>query len=104
MNIPLLVAKSTGASARTWLVGLTSLFTRQKLEDIHRVSQPGGLLSLKEVVEAGKAKPVIERRYSLSEVPDALRHVVGGHAREQVVVRIADQTSSLTPSFGSGAP
>jgi NADPH:quinone reductase-like Zn-dependent oxidoreductase len=47
------------------------------------------LVALKELVEAGKAKPVIERRHPLSEVAEALRHVGEGHAQGQTVVRIA---------------
>jgi NADPH:quinone reductase-like Zn-dependent oxidoreductase len=69
---------------------LTSLFTRQKLKTFIVSPSRADLLSLKEIVEAGKAKPFIERRYALSEVANALRHVGGGHARGQVVIRIAD--------------
>jgi NADPH:quinone reductase-like Zn-dependent oxidoreductase len=40
----------------------------------------GGLL------EAGTIKPVIDRRYELSQVPDALRYLGEGHARGKVVI------------------
>ena len=70
-------------------VSLMSLFTRQKLKMFIVSPNRADLLYLKELVEAGKAKPVIERRYALSEVADALRHVGGGHAQGQVVIRIA---------------
>jgi NADPH:quinone reductase-like Zn-dependent oxidoreductase len=43
---------------------------------------------LKELVEAGKVVPVIDRRYPLSEVPDALRYLEGGHARGKVVITV----------------
>ena len=43
---------------------------------------------MKELVEAGKVVPVIDRRYWLSEVPDALRHLEGGHARGKVVITV----------------
>ncbi len=100
------VSCSGGKSTLRWLfrlaaVSLTSLFTRQRLKMLIVSPNRADLLSLKEIVEAGRAKPVIERRYALSEVSDALRHVGGGHARGQVVIRIADQPSSLTQSFGS---
>ena len=42
--------------------------------------------TLKELIAAGKLKPVIDRRYSLSEVVDALRWVNDGHARGKVVI------------------
>jgi NADPH:quinone reductase-like Zn-dependent oxidoreductase len=102
------VSCSGGNSSLGWLfrlakVSLTSLFTRQKLKMFIVSPNREDLLSLKELVEAGKAKPFIERRYPLSEVADALRHVGGGRTRGQVVIRIEDQASSVTPSFGPGS-
>jgi NADPH:quinone reductase-like Zn-dependent oxidoreductase len=47
------------------------------------------LLFLKELVEAGKAKPVIERRYALNEVGEALKHIGEGRSQGQSVVRIS---------------
>ncbi len=41
---------------------------------------------LKELIAAGKLKPVIDRRFSLSDVVDALRWVDDGHARGKVIV------------------
>lgn len=41
---------------------------------------------LAKMLEAGTIVPVIGRRHSLSEVPDALRHVAAGHAAGKVVV------------------
>jgi len=46
------------------------------------------LVALKELVEAGKLKPVIERRYALGEVADALRHVGERHSQGQTVIQI----------------
>ena len=43
---------------------------------------------IKELLESGKVKPVIDRCYSLSEVPDALRYLGEGHARGKVVITI----------------
>jgi NADPH:quinone reductase-like Zn-dependent oxidoreductase len=47
------------------------------------------LVALKELAEAGKLSPVIDRRYPLSEVPDAVRYVGTGQARGKVVISIA---------------
>jgi NADPH:quinone reductase-like Zn-dependent oxidoreductase len=46
------------------------------------------LAVLKELVEAGKIAPVIDRRYSLSDVPDALRRQGGGHAQGKIVIAV----------------
>jgi len=43
---------------------------------------------LKELLEAGKIVPVIEKRYPLNEVPSAMRYVAEQHARGKVVVQI----------------
>jgi NADPH:quinone reductase-like Zn-dependent oxidoreductase len=46
------------------------------------------LLDLKELLEAGKIKPVMDRSYSLSEVPEALRYYGKGHARGKVTISV----------------
>jgi len=43
---------------------------------------------LKELFEAGKVVPVIDRRYPLSEVPEAMRYLGDGHARGKVVITV----------------
>ena len=44
------------------------------------------LSSIKELIEVGKVKPVIDRRYPLSEAAEALRYLGAGHARGKVVI------------------
>ena len=39
-----------------------------------------------ELVASGKVTPVIDRRYALREVPDAIRYLEAGHARGKVVI------------------
>lgn len=46
------------------------------------------LQTLKELLEAGKVRPVIDRTYPLSEVPEAIRAWERGHARGKVVITI----------------
>jgi NADPH:quinone reductase-like Zn-dependent oxidoreductase len=46
------------------------------------------LVILKELIEAGKVTPVIDRTYPLSEAPEAVGHVGGGHARGKVAVSV----------------
>jgi NADPH:quinone reductase-like Zn-dependent oxidoreductase len=68
---------------------ISSLFTTRKLKMFIMTPNRDDLLLLKELVEAGKARPVIDRTYPLSEVGEALRHIGDGHARGQTVIRIA---------------
>jgi NADPH:quinone reductase-like Zn-dependent oxidoreductase len=46
------------------------------------------LAFMKELIEAGKVKPVIDRRYTLSEVAEALRYYGEGHAQGKVVITV----------------
>jgi NADPH:quinone reductase-like Zn-dependent oxidoreductase len=47
---------------------------------------PDDVEKMKELYAAGTIKPVIDRRYPLDEVVDALRYVDDGHARGKVVI------------------
>ena len=42
--------------------------------------------ALRELLEAGTIRPVVDRRYPLSDVADAFRHLGEGHARGKIVV------------------
>jgi NADPH:quinone reductase-like Zn-dependent oxidoreductase len=44
------------------------------------------LILMKELLEGGKVVPVIDRRYPLSEVPEALWYLEEGHAKGKIVV------------------
>ena len=67
---------------------MLSPFVSQKLGTF--VSRENGedLIVLKELIEAGKVTPVIDRTYPLNEVPEAIRHVEEGHARGKVVITV----------------
>jgi len=46
------------------------------------------LLFIKELLEAGKVVPVIDRTYPLSEVPEAIRYLEEGHAQGKVIITV----------------
>ena len=46
------------------------------------------LVFMRELLEAGKVVPVIDRRYSLSETAAAFRHLGEGHARGKIVITL----------------
>lgn len=54
------------------------------IADVNRAD----LIFMKELLEAGKVVPVIEKKYSLAETPQAIRYVEEGHTRGKVVISI----------------
>jgi NADPH:quinone reductase-like Zn-dependent oxidoreductase len=70
------------------LGGLVSMTSRRKMGNIMAVPKKNDLVVLKELLEAGKIEPVIDRTVALSEVPNAIRDLEKEHARGKVVVRV----------------
>ena len=63
-------------------------FVRQ-LHPFRGAKDPGDrLVVLKELIEAGKVTPVIDRTFPLSEVPDAMRYLESGRATGKVVITV----------------
>jgi NADPH:quinone reductase-like Zn-dependent oxidoreductase len=46
------------------------------------------LVFIKELLEAGQVRPVIDRRYPLSEAAEALRYLGEKHAKGKVVITL----------------
>lgn len=67
---------------------LISPFVSQKLVPFLSKRSKEDLILLKELIESGKVSPVIDRRYPLSEVPEAMGYLEARHARGKVVITI----------------
>jgi NADPH:quinone reductase-like Zn-dependent oxidoreductase len=85
-----------GETGGRWLGGydrqlralLLSRFVTQTLTTFISSENQADLLVLKQLIEAGKVTPVIDRTYALSEAPQAIRYVQQGHARGKVVITV----------------
>jgi NADPH:quinone reductase-like Zn-dependent oxidoreductase len=67
---------------------VSSLFVRQQGRPYLAIPNNEDLIFLKELVEAGKVTPVIDRTYPLSETPEAFRYLDEGHAQGKVVITV----------------
>lgn len=67
---------------------MLSPFVGQKLGTFISSANHDDLVVLKELIEAGKVAPAIDRTYPLIESPQAIRYVGEGHARGKVVITV----------------
>jgi NADPH:quinone reductase-like Zn-dependent oxidoreductase len=87
---------SFGSPENRWLgpflqllrLAVTGPFVSQKLVSLTPSRDTEALLALKELIEAGKVVPVIDRTYPLDEASEAMRYLERGHARGKVVITI----------------
>jgi NADPH:quinone reductase-like Zn-dependent oxidoreductase len=67
---------------------LLSPFVKQKMGMMLAELNHDDLAMLADLMQSGKMKPVIDRSYKLSDLPDAIRYLEQGHARGKVVVSV----------------
>ena len=84
-----------GGTTDNWMIGplvraisslALSLFGSQKFLTLLAKPSKQDLIWMREHMESRKITPVIDRRYSLNEVPDAIRYLETGHARGKVMI------------------
>ena len=69
---------------------VSSFFVRQQHATPISMPKQEDLVTLKELIEAGKVTPVIDSTYPLSETPEAFRYLGEGHARGKVVIIVEE--------------
>jgi NADPH:quinone reductase-like Zn-dependent oxidoreductase len=74
--------------ARLMAALVLSRLVSQKLVMVLARPNKRDLTIMHELLKAGKLRPVIDKRYSLGEVPDAIRYLEEKHARGKVVVTL----------------
>jgi NADPH:quinone reductase-like Zn-dependent oxidoreductase len=73
--------RSLRAVALSRLVG-------QRLRMLSSTPRQDDLQTLRELIEAGKVTPVIDRAFPLPETPEAMRHLLRGHGRGKIVITV----------------
>ncbi|HET6747916.1 MAG TPA: NAD(P)-dependent alcohol dehydrogenase [Actinomycetes bacterium] len=77
-----------GGFDRSLRAPLLSRFVGQRLRMLASKPRQDDLQTLRELSEAGKLTPVIDRTYPLGKVPEAIRQLEAGHTRGKLVITI----------------
>jgi NADPH:quinone reductase-like Zn-dependent oxidoreductase len=78
----------TGGFGRQIRALVLSLFVGQRLTMLASKERHTDLEALSPLLENGQVTPVIDRTYTLAEVPDAMAHLEAGHARGKIAITI----------------
>lgn len=65
-----------------------SMTGSKKIGSFLQRANQNDLVVMKELLEAGKVRPVIDKRYKLDEVPEAFKYFDEGHAQGKVVITV----------------
>jgi NADPH:quinone reductase-like Zn-dependent oxidoreductase len=68
-------------------IGL-SPFVGQRLAMLASKENHTHIEEVSRFIEAGRVSPIVDKTYTLAEVPDAMRHLEAGHARGKIAIRI----------------
>ncbi len=68
---------------------LLGVFVPQRFSFFGAKLRKDDLIILSELMQAGRVTPVIDRRYRLTEVSEAIRYLEQGHARGKVVITVS---------------
>lgn len=88
----------TGGLGRQLRALLVSMFVSQRLTMLASKERHTDLQTLSPLLESGQVHPVIDRTYSLADVPAAMRHLEAGLARGKIAITIERLAVSWDPN------
>ena len=77
-----------GGLVRVLAAPILSLFGSQKFAAVLIRRSQEDLDIMRGLMTTGRVTPVIDKSYSLEEVPEAIRYLEEGHARGKVVITV----------------
>ncbi len=87
-GIYVMVGGGLSQIVKSMLFGVFMSIGSRKMRTLAAKPNKKDLVFIIQLVEAGKVKPVIDRRYPLQETADAVRYLSGGHAMGKVVISV----------------
>jgi NADPH:quinone reductase-like Zn-dependent oxidoreductase len=73
---------------KAWIQAMLLSRLKRHLRPLTTQPNQADLQFVAELLEAGKIRPVIDRTFPLSEVPEAMRYLTTGHARGKIVITV----------------
>ncbi len=91
-----LVVPNTGHAGMTYVFKayLSAAFSAHHASPFLATPDYEHLVFLKELIEAGKITPVIDRTYPLSEIREAMAYLAEGHVRGKVVITVEHESTT----------
>ena len=68
-----------------------SMFVPQHLGTFISSENATDLEALRELIESGRVRPLIDRSYALDDTAAAIQHLVDGHTRGKLVITVSDR-------------
>ncbi len=73
---------------KAWIQAMLLSRLKRHLQPLASEPNQADLQFVTELLEAGKIRPVIDKTFRLSEVPEAIRYLTAGHARGKIVIAV----------------
>jgi len=83
----------SGGFGRQLRALLVSMLLTQRLTMLVSKERYTDLEAMRPYLESGQVTPVVDRTYSLSEVPDAMKHLEAGLARGKIAITVRPRST-----------
>jgi NADPH:quinone reductase-like Zn-dependent oxidoreductase len=79
-----------GTNSQMFQAMFISMFGHKKMYNLLMNPNQDDLLFIKELAETKKIVPVIDKRYTLNEIPEAIKYIEEGHAKGKISIRVPE--------------
>jgi len=86
----ILTFEEAAAIPQAGVIALRGIRDKGQVQSGQKVLNRKDLQAITELCESGKIVPVIDRRYSFSEIPEAFRNIGEGRAKGKIVITLGN--------------